>query len=396
MSVKETQLKEINEKNGYKAAGLITPEAYFRWIGLKPMSQQQVWREINKQVKPGVIRRLQEAFLNNDGTELYKVLSSNYNLLQLLHCGNFYSLCAKARLFERMPIRMGANLLDFQMDDAGPIGFWRAEHRNCHVTSVSTYWQTGVQWAQEISERRVTFTNNNPKGLYEGAKGPYDSVILSPGWEHYFDGILNKVYVPAQRDLLDPEKTSMRLVEFFGLLAELVVSKGILILEHNSLPPYKVGLLANEMDVFGVYPHWKLVMALSPVNDQDLHSALIFSRESIPTFVHEAFTALTEKGQVAPGSGYFGESAQLFRQFFRDGELMAMWEYEWLTNKVKSKTEFLRKGGIGLLYKSSSAGGHMAQLMPEGQLSAQAKQLKNHLKEKEDKGSIKIINKFPA
>ena len=238
--------------------------------------------------------------------------------------------------------------------------------------------------------------NCDVKSLIGKFNQRFDAAILGPDWSNIFKGILDQVFLPPRRDFLAPEDINGPLTNFFEIFDKTVAPDGVLILEFDKLEPFKIGLLANEIDNLGVFPEWKLAMVLWPANARERHTALIFFREGIPPFVQEAFTALGETGKFAPDTSYFGESAQLVRQFFQDGALVAMWEYEWQSNKVQTIAEFLQKGGLGLHYKASSAGGHIAHLMPEAELSAGVEQFKIYLKEKEENGLVKIINIFPV
>ena len=101
---KNQQLNAVIGNHGFKTPGVMTPETYFSWLGLNPMTQQEFLKALKRQFKPGVIRRFQQAALQQDDSQMHKVLSSDHQLLRLVNCLQFQNLCAKARLFERMPI----------------------------------------------------------------------------------------------------------------------------------------------------------------------------------------------------------------------------------------------------------------------------------------------------
>jgi hypothetical protein len=396
LTSKNKRLNVGSGKNGLKTTGGITPDAYFRGLGIRQKGPQEIGAELRKQLKRGLYRDMQKAASQFDANQSRRLIGSDLKALKITSCGSFDEIMAKARLATRMPIQEKSYILDLGMDKAVPVALWRAEYHESWVRSVSPYWQAGAQWAQQIGERRVTFMDNNLQSLLEADKRPYDAVILSPGWGHILGGNLGKATIPQSSCFQNVKETDPRLIALFGFFQDVLTPEGILILEMDFVSSADLAGSAIEASLHGIFPNWKLAMSLVPLDGQDREYGLIFSRENIPLFVQKALAVLREQGKIAAGCGYYGDSTPLFHHYFQDGDLAVLCEYEWVKDKVRDQVEFIKKGEMGLCYRSSSQGYHGAGLVSLDQFSMEVERLKTNLENKEAQQEIRIINKFLA
>lgn len=373
------------------SSNTITPETYFRQLGLKPMGCKAIERVSSKLGNPELTKAFHDALRRGDVSCVREVLATDHRLLQLAYCGDYYNLCSKAHLITNMPIRQQSYILDFGMDDAMPMAFWKAAHRDCYVTSLNNHYELGTKWARKIGESRIIFSNNTLANFLNTECKPLDVVIFSNGWESIFEGIIDEV-VPPSRTFSAKAETDDQLLSFFKRIDQVLIPEGLIIFE---VPPHHdFGLLANTCDLTGIFPNWILNMALHSLDERNRHCAMIFSRSQIPPFAQENLEALAAKGKISDGSAYFAESAHLFRRFFEDSELVFKCEYQWLRTKTQVQAEFWKKGELGLFYKTTSSGGNAAQLLPADQVLPQLESFQSFLTQGERQGALKLKSNF--
>jgi len=183
MSKRKKKKKRFNGND--TKSNTIIPKVFFKKIGIRPYNKSEgtevdidlIENEVLKQCGHNAIKKVETIYDKNKNA--FDVFHSNLSLAKIWYGASFELLCRMATKLSEMKISENSKILDIG-GGPGHFSFWMANAWNVSSIIVTDkYPHVGTQWAKDIKEDRVQFTQSILPELTEIGDERFDVIVVS-------------------------------------------------------------------------------------------------------------------------------------------------------------------------------------------------------------------------
>lgn len=373
MSKNKKHNKKRYSKNNNKESKVKNPRSFFKRIGIKPPINKQKSKDITfmgKEISKRLGLHVADTFLETYKSGHHENDSIYYShsylpISKLWYEEDFNRICRIATELMQLTIPSKLRILDIG-GGPGHLAFWMAHiWPDCEITVADKFSKTGVEWAKEIGEDRVSFVDATLPDLSPLKGQKYDMILMSRvlgfSEELNFPSFMNTFTSESYFNSDEAKDLFCKLEKMAESIYNHLNDDGMLVV-IDSWSDFRVLVVGRAFERKGLFINLNL---FSPDRISIEHSTIVFTKsidskpcQDLPL----GLSALWDFKDEKTGMAFTGNLAEGLRNVFRDVPIVFESKHDNDADGITFKHEILEIEGLSLLYITDTGGRRLAIL----------------------------------
>jgi len=364
--------KKKHRSKKKRTININNPRSFFKSIGIKPLVKKDkegedhfITKELFKLYGPEKAKAFIDLLNERNSEFTFDFCHSNLELAKIWYGVDFNRTCLIADELKELSLPSISNVLDLG-GGAGHIAFFMAKlWPDCNITVADKFSDIGRQWAKEIGEDRVCFTDALLPDLESLENHRFDLIVMSRVL-----GNMEELNLPSRASSIDTEsyfnsQAGQHLFEelekIAGAINRHLTEKGFLVV-IDSWSDFRVliiGRAFEKRDLHITLEHFH------PEKVAIKYSTIVFSKikDSSPiSDIPHGLSNMRNLCDLGVGNMFGGIMAESLRAVFNDAVVVKKSDLIKDKNSILHQGEVLEKEGFSLMYYTDNDGKRLAIL----------------------------------